>query len=166
MPAENVVPVVLSLPGVHDAALRSIGRRTPVKQRWIIEGHSAQRLADILLNRNTVADGVPAEFHVQPAKADSDLVRHPRSKRSRPADSRALRERGDVGRKARSGGAESIRIEEGGLVVNIPHVEVVLRELDIHPVNPVIAMGTGRERALNAPQFYVTSDTIRARCYM
>src|SRR5215472_13744270 len=75
MLAEHVVPVVLRLPGVDQAGLREVGRRTDGETAASLESNVGKGLVK---RARRWEEGIEAaaELHAQTAEADTGLVDH------------------------------------------------------------------------------------------
>src|ERR1051326_3603589 len=93
MLAKDVVPVVLSLPGVHDTLLRQVSGRAHAEEAG--DGDVGECLIQVTRVRFKRIEAA-AEFHVQTVEADAGFVDHARAEVVSPAFQDGLAQRGGV----------------------------------------------------------------------
>src|SRR6266853_1934560 len=94
--AQYPVPVVLRLPGVHNALLRQVGSRTEAEQTAGGEADIGDGLIQLLRRRFRVADGVATELHVETSPGSAGFIDHMGVEVVRPANQSGLGQRRDV----------------------------------------------------------------------
>src|SRR6266481_5938564 len=121
MLAEKIVPVVLPLPGIHNALLGKVcGRAESEIDAGIIESDICQRLVQLGGRRKRVANAVAAKFYVQAAERDARFIDHMRAKVVRPTGENGLSQRRFIEWVARGCTLSAVvQIEESVAVVNV-----------------------------------------------
>src|SRR5882724_10781246 len=133
MPAEKVVPVVLPLPGIHNALLGKVcGRAESEIGAGIIEGDICQRLVQLGGRRKRVANAIAAKFYVQAPERDARFIDHMRAKVVRPTGENGLSQRRFIEWVARGCALSAVvQVEESVAVVNITSNNRVATNLQV-----------------------------------
>src|SRR5579871_1157544 len=84
MLSQNVVPVVLRLPGIHESALREGAIGAVAKGCLIVKNNLGQGIGDVV-GGGFGADGVSAKLHIQAIKPDAGFIDHPTAEVVSPA---------------------------------------------------------------------------------
>src|SRR5260221_9598969 len=149
--AHHVVPVILRLPGIHNAALRQVGGRTEAQVGAGIERDVRQRLVQLTHHWFGCAGYVAAaEFHIEAAERTASFIHDVGAQVVRPAYQHGLAQSGDV--EEISSSPVIADVEEVAAVEDVTAGNGVTTELYIvphYPVKEVLRLGYS---AGNAPE--------------
>src|SRR5579864_3125394 len=119
---QNVVPVVLRLPRVHNASLGQIVRRTETKPAG--DRHRCQGLLQVARRWIGVANAVSSEAYIQAAEGNTRLIHHVRREVVRLTEKNALAQGKNIDHVSRS--AVILSIEVVATIKQIASAKVIV----------------------------------------
>src|SRR6185312_14418941 len=166
MPSPNVIPVVLSLPGVHDSLLGKVGgcSKTQIVSR-IVKGHVGKTLVELARLGNCITNAVSAEPNIQPAIGDTGFIHHAAAKIVGPARKHGLAQCRLIERISSRGALGSVvQVGKAIAVIDVTSNDRILGELEVGTGIEIVDVIGGRKKARNSAEFSCRARRYHAGC--